>query len=140
MSEAIIARWEVTRAKNAGQKVCECGCGGLTTAPRFISGHNARQKDPLARLMSKVVWNGDEEECWIWEGARDSRGYGCIQFGGRPRKSHRVSYELHIGPIPEGLVIDHLCRNARCVNPAHLETVTQRENVLRGKRSRKDLR
>lgn len=78
--------------------------------------------------------------CWEWLGSKNSQGYG--NFGTRYRagsnrryvieKAHRVAYELCIGPIPEGMTLDHLCRNHSCVNPAHLEAVTNRENVLRG--------
>lgn len=73
--------------------------------------------------------------CWFWTGPVDRHGYGRISEGGgggRLRFAHRVSYEIHVGTIPTGLVIDHLCRNRRCVNPAHLEPVTVGENVLRG--------
>jgi hypothetical protein len=72
--------------------------------------------------------------CWEWQGRLDCHGYAWISRGGRGAKrdaAHRVSYELHIGPIPEGLHIDHLCRNPRCVNPSHLEPVTQAENNRR---------
>lgn len=70
--------------------------------------------------------------CWIWSGYRYPRGYGKACFGGRYVSAHRLSYVVNKGPIPEGLVIDHLCRNILCVNPDHLEAVTMRENVLRG--------
>lgn len=69
--------------------------------------------------------------CWLWLGATAGRGYGVFHFNGRRRYAHQVAYEQNIGAIPAGLEIDHLCRVPRCVNPAHLEAVTHRENVLR---------
>lgn len=74
--------------------------------------------------------------CWVWTGAT-SDGYGRVGIRrGTDRPStegaHRISYRMNVGPIPEGLTLDHLCRNPPCVNPAHLEAVTMRENVLRG--------
>lgn len=69
--------------------------------------------------------------CWLWEGALRG-GYGRVKLDGRTQAAHRASYELHVGPIPSGLVLDHLCRNRSCVNPAHLEPVTTEENIRRG--------
>lgn len=84
--------------------------------------------DLLERFLSKVQIT---EECWLWTGAANGNGYGHISINKKPVKAHRLSYELHKGSIPTGLVIDHLCRNRRCVRPDHLEAVTQKENLRR---------
>lgn len=70
--------------------------------------------------------------CWLWRGSATSTGYGQLHVKGSPRKAHRLSYEHFKGRIPDGLQIDHLCRQPFCVNPDHLEAVTNRENTLRG--------
>lgn len=82
------------------------------------------------RFWSKVDI-GSESECWPWLASRDKGGYGQFRLDGRPKRAHRVSYELLVEPIPIGFVIDHLCRNASCVNPHHLEVVTLGENSRR---------
>lgn len=75
-------------------------------------------------------------ECWLWAGMVNSNDYGCIQVKidgkWRSRQAHRIVYEALIGEIPKGLVLDHLCRTPRCVNPDHLDPVTDKENILRG--------
>lgn len=75
--------------------------------------------------------HGEPSGCRVWDGAL-AKGYGKILLHGRFKGAHRVAYELERGPIPEGLVIDHLCRNPRCINPDHMEVVTHKENTLRG--------
>ena len=81
------------------------------------------------RLLAKVTHDGSG--CWVWKANRHYLGYGRIQVEGSSRYAHRVSYELFVGPIPEGLTIDHLCRNRSCVNPKHLEPVTHAEDMAR---------
>jgi hypothetical protein len=71
--------------------------------------------------------------CWLWDGRVNEHGYGRFLRGSKQVYAHRHFYEALRGPIPEGLVLDHLCRVPRCVNPAHLEVVTRGENVRRGK-------
>lgn len=70
-------------------------------------------------------------DCWIWTGETVKGGYGRTTVARRKTLVHRAVYEALIGPIPEGLTLDHLCRNTACYNPAHLEPVTLRENILR---------
>ncbi len=78
---------------------------------------------------------GLHDECWTWQGFKPERGYPVFVYKTegecRSKGAHRAVYELLVGPIPEGLVLDHTCRNVTCVNPAHLEPVTQRENLHR---------
>lgn len=73
-----------------------------------------------------------ESGCWIWTAGVNHSGYGIIGINQFPRLAHRVAYELLKGEIPEGLVLDHLCRVPSCCNPSHLQPVTDRENFLRG--------
>lgn len=85
----------------------------------------------IERLASRVAL--DDNGCWIWIGYVKPNGYATFTI--KPKGTqyvHRVMYELFMGSIPEGLQLDHLCRVRECVNPNHLEPVTQRENILRG--------
>lgn len=82
------------------------------------------------RFWPKVMLG--ESGCWLWTASVSTAGYGQFWTGRRIAAAHRIAYEEFVGPIPEGLQLDHLCRNRGCVNPAHLEPVTCRENLMRG--------
>jgi len=71
--------------------------------------------------------------CWMWAACKGPDGYGQVGWRGKKFRAHRLVFELLADPIPPGLHIDHLCRVSRCVNPAHLEPVTNRENCRRGR-------
>jgi hypothetical protein len=99
---------------------------------------NARPIPPLTERQTRNFWRKVEksDDCWLWTASTTNAGYG--QFGlVRPGErlmmtlAHRLAYTLSVGPIPDGLVIDHLCENKLCVNPAHLEPVTQTVNARR---------
>ncbi len=73
-----------------------------------------------------------ENACWLWVGPKDPKGYGVFKDHGRAIKAHRYMYLREVGPVPDGLVLDHFaCDTPSCVNPAHLRPVTSRENTLR---------
>lgn len=99
---------------------------------RFVQ-VNGGSRLARSRPVGYVIREGG---CWEWVGAksinRNGMAYGNLVVSGRARRAHRWMYESVYGSIPQGLVLDHLCRNTICVNPAHLEAVTNKENLLRG--------
>lgn len=128
---------------------CACGCGGVTKLiaktdrrqgrvkgqpNRFISGHENRgRRTDLAMLYTIEPTTG----CWLWHGTTNDQGYGIAKnSAGVRQRAHRLLYERHIGPIPEGLELDHVCRCRHCVNPAHMEPVTKVVNMRRGSATR----
>jgi hypothetical protein len=84
------------------------------------------------RIMNRVQMIPEARGCWLWEGFETADGYGRVMYDGKSRFVHRVMYEAVRGAIPEGLVIDHLCRMRSCCNPDHLEVVTRLVNNQRG--------
>ena len=95
---------------------------------RMAPPHGGRH--PEGRLLASYVI--EESGCWRWTKALTSSGYGHFHFRGAYYQAHRLVYGLHRGLVPDGLIIDHLCRNRACVNPTHMEPVTHRENTRRG--------
>lgn len=92
---------------------------------------------PVEDRFWRKVNKSDPDGCWLWTGATASGGrYGSFSLGSAytptVQPAHRAAYQLLVGTIPDGAVLDHLCRNTLCVNPAHLDPVTQRENIMRG--------
>jgi hypothetical protein len=90
---------------------------------------NDTQKEFIDRWI--VYDDGDPSKCWRFVGSTKPDGYGRLKWDGKRKLAHRLAYELFVGAIPEGLELDHLCRQRDCANPSHLEPVTPRENVIR---------
>lgn len=94
-------------------------------------GSDEWSEQDAARFWSKVNKDGPNG-CWVWTASKTELGYGEFWWNGKLRKAYRQAWLVVRGEIPEGLVLDHLCRNPSCVNPSHLEAVTHRENCIRG--------
>lgn len=115
--------------KPAELVTCET-CGKVCRGQHALNQHQAGMHQPLDpdRFFRHVYITSD---CWHWLGCLDSKGYGQIMFHRWRQSVHRVAYEHMVGPIPEGLTLDHLCGRKNCVRPEHLEPVTHTENIRR---------
>lgn len=91
-----------------------------------------KHQQELPQYIQDKITFSPEPGCWAWRGRIEKVGYGRVKYCGRPRSTHKLIYELLVGPVPDGLQLDHLCRNRNCCNPQHLEPVTARENTIRG--------
>jgi hypothetical protein len=116
-----------------------CGCGkaapiaGASHAVRgWVRGKPVRYLKGHGTRRSPVDYLVDESGCWVWQLGKDDDGYGRTHADGRTRSAHKVYWERENGPVPNGLQLDHKCRRRDCVNPAHLEPVTNAENCRRG--------
>ena len=137
------------------QKLCECGCGNPAPIARrsgthwgWVKGQPMRCIKGHGRKPTQLAWGehlwqsedrGYETPCWIWLKAKQRLGYGIFANRSRigtSRLAHRESYIRAYGSIPDGLELDHLCRQPSCIRPDHLEAVTHAENLRRGIRSR----
>jgi hypothetical protein len=112
---------------------CHCGCGSLVNKigknyRKYVKNHFRR------RLIHYVI--DPETNCWNWQLSTNSNGYGMINIEGTHRKAATVYYEFYKGRVPIGLSLDHLCRNRKCINPDHLEPVSNAENIRRGKNAK----
>lgn len=141
--------------------LCMCGCGRKTKIfpkndafkgyrkghhRRYIHGHNRTKPENRGKRENMGPYDpeciytiedrGYLSACWAWQGSRDADGYGLTSANGQRARAHRLYYIERCGDIPDGLELDHLCRQPDCVNPDHLEAVTHAENMRRGKNTK----
>ena len=116
----------------ANNQGCVNGPGSTWVRDRWV---RRKRQSPVkfeaGELPYVVEENGWKTPCWLWLRPLAKGGYGRIYIGGKSVYAHRYFYEQSIGAVPDGLVLDHVCNDASCVNPSHLEPVTQKENLRR---------
>lgn len=123
--------------------LCMCGCGERTSISSCTSKDRTRVKgEPLRYRPNHHTRKSPHQYlidpvsgCWVWQRAKMPAGYGVM----KGCLAHRAFYEWYKGPIPDGFQIDHLCGNTSCVNPAHLEAVSQVENIRRSGSAKRDI-
>lgn len=110
--------------------------GGLRDYCKNCPKHGARgrKRNNLESILDRYVV--DEKNCWIYTGSKDKHGYGIFYYQQASYKAHRISWILKNGEIQDRKVLDHLCKNKSCINPDHLEAVSQMENVMRHERQK----
>lgn len=135
-----LKRHRITHSLEERVLTCElCGKvfkGKKTHSPfvRHMQAHDPQYQ--WDRFWSKVDQSAGPDGCWPWTRATSAKGYGKYMPTTSHVGAHRVAYEYLVGPIPDGLELDHLCRNVLCCNPAHLEPVTHQENMRRAAAAR----
>ena len=124
--------WEKTRRTRPKPPLLVCAWCKQVFARHYGSQRACSEVCSLALRFEQYVERTDT--CWIWHGTRGHDGYGRLSRWKKRQYvyTHRYAYERFVGPIPAGLTLDHLCRNRACCNPAHLEAVTHKTNILRG--------
>jgi hypothetical protein len=113
--------------------LCECGCGERVKKRgyRFAANGHQHRTSAVAYIVDPVT------DCWIWQRATKSFGYGDMRHNGRNRPAHVVFYEEKYGPVPPGMELDHVvCNTPPCCNPDHVKPVTHAENTRRGARAK----
>jgi hypothetical protein len=138
--------WPCRYCKAGPNEPCRRASGWMLTQPHRVRSNNPTQRwrdltptpvdaesERATKVLPKYVWEKVEftSHCWTWLGAANNKGYGSVWHGGRSLSTHKLSYELLVGPVPDGLQLDHLCLNKLCLKPAHLEPVTPKQNVNR---------
>lgn len=136
--------WALSKGKTQKQLSEELGAGrsrisrwcivgiekyGSPTDHRLLKTHDRKT---LTQMMWARIEVGAPDECWPWRGAIKPNGYGALNYHGTGYNAHRLVYETLLRPIPDALVVDHVCRNPRCCNPHHLQLVSQSVNLTLG--------
>lgn len=123
--------------------LCQCGCGERTniilrnhTSTKRVKGEFSQFIIGHRRITKPEYVINPQTGCWEWQLSKSSTGYGSRRINYQTINMHKFYYEKYKGIVPNGLVLDHLCKNRGCVNPEHLEAVTQTTNCQRGKQAK----
>lgn len=123
VNTCVVCTGEFQPFAHATGKYCSVQCANKAINKKY-------DHEVIDRILDKI---DIENECWVWTGCKLKQGYGRTTYKGRNVMTHRILFRLLAGDIPKKMTLDHLCNNPPCINPDHLEIVTLRENLLRGR-------